>query len=454
MTEIARSVTGHMYDQILELTADGQIKPMLAESWTNPDPLTWSFKLRQGVKFHDGTPFNAAVMKSTIERILDPKYNSLQTTFWVPVTSITTPDDYTCVIKTQTPMGTMPYTMALTTPVHPSVNRDPAAFPAQPIGTGPFKFVEWKKDDRLVMEAFTGYWGGAPKVNQVIFRTIPEISTRMAALERGEIDISLEILPEDVPRLKSKGDIDIASVETFRTSWLWMNGGRKPFDDVRVRQAVRYAVNLDDLVKSVLAEVGTKARAPIAPKVFGFNANLPAQQYDPAKAKALLTQAGFPNGFDTTVVGVGATGGYSRGGDVAQVVIAQLAEVGIRAKIVTEDPATANKNLLELNWDMTFAGATAVTGDADYGMTRLYLSSAKRTGWSNAEVDRLLTVGRESTDQNTRLKAYQDAQVILWNEGPTLWTHHQIDTIGVRKRVKGFVGRPDRLLQARTVSVD
>ena len=453
VVEVVRSVTGHMYDQIIELTADGKLRPMLAESWRAIDDKTWEFKLRKDVKFHDGTPFNAEVMKFSLERILDPKYNSLQRTYWVNVTGIETPDAYTCVVKTERPMGTMPYTMALTTPVHPSVGKDPAAFPAKIIGTGPFKFVEWVKDDRVVMEANPNYWGGAPKIERLIFRNIPELSTRMSALEKGEIDISLEIVPEDVARLKGSQALDVQSVETFRTSWLWMNGQRKPFDDPKVRQAIRHAVNLDEIAKSIIAGVGIKARAPIAPTVFGFNPNLPPIEYSPQKAKDLLKEAGFPNGFETTATGMGQKGGYTRFGDVSEVVLAQLEAVGIRAKPIQKDPATENKDLLELNWDMTFAGSTAVTGDADNGMGRLYLCSAKRTGWCNDEVDKLILQGRESTDQNVRLKAYQDAQAILWREGPSLWTYHHIDTVGVRKRVQGFQARADRQLSVRGVSV-
>jgi peptide/nickel transport system substrate-binding protein len=454
VTQITSTVMNHVYDQVLNLTPDGKLQPMLAESWRSIDPLTWEFKLRKGVKFHDGTPFNAEVLKFTIERILDPTYNSLQKTYWVPVTSITTPDELTCVIKTDQPMGTMLYTMALTSPVLPNVGKDPNKFPDKPIGTGPFKFVEWKKDDRITMEAFDGYWGGAPKVKQVIFRTIPELATRLTALKTGEIDVTVQIPPEDAKTLEATGNVTISRLETYRTNWLWMNGQRKPFTDVRVRQAIRYAVNMDDIVKSVLDGVGTKARAPIAPKVFGFNPNLPPYDFNPTKAKSLLAEAGFPNGFETTASGIGDIGGYTRFGDVSQVVMAQLGDVGIKVKPVTEDPATANKNLLDLNWDMTFAGSTATTGDADNGMGRLYLSTAKRTGWSNSDVDRLLLVGRQSSDQNERLKAYQDAEAILWQEGPSLWTYYQLDTVGVRKRVHGFVPRPDQLLLLRDVSVD
>jgi peptide/nickel transport system substrate-binding protein len=454
VTQITTTVMNHIYDQVLSLTPDGKIQPMLAESWRAIDPLTWEFKLRKGVTFHDGTPFNADVLKFTIERIFDPTYNSLQKTYWVPVTSVTTPDAYTCVIKTDQPMGTMLYTMALTTPVLPNVGKDPNNFPAKPIGTGPFKFVDWKKDDRITMEAYDGYWGGSPKVKQVVFRTIPELATRITALKTGEIDITVQIPPDDAKNLEGTGNVTISRLETYRTNWLWMNGQRKPFTDSRVRQAIRYAVNMDDIVKSVLDGVGTRARAPIAPKVFGFNPNLPPYDYNPAKAKSLLADAGFPNGFETTASGLGDTGGYTRFGDVSQVVLAQLADVGIKVKPITEDPATANKNLLDLNWDMTFAGSTATTGDADNGMGRLYLSSAKRTGWSNADVDRLLLVGRQSSDQNERLKAYQDAQQILWQDGPTLWTYYQLDTVGARKRVHGFVPRPDQLLILRDVSVD
>ena len=453
VTEITRMVSGHIYDQIIELADDASLKPMLAESWTAIDDLTWEFKLRPGVTFHDGTPFDSAVMKRTVERILDPGFNSLQRTYWVPVTEISTPDELTCVIKTEAPMGVMPYVMALTTPVHPDVSFDAEAFPEVPIGTGPFKFVEWLKDDRVVLEANADYWGGAPQVQQVVFRTIPELSTRMSALEAGEVDIVLEIVPEDVERINSRAGMSVLNVETFRTSWLWMNGSREPFTDVRVRQAIQHAINFDDIAESIIKGVGYKARAPIAPSVFGFNPNLTPYEYNPDKAKSLLAEAGFPNGFETTAKGMGERGGYTRFGDVSEVVLAYLGEVGINVEPITTDPATGNKDLLELNWDLHFAGSTAVTGDADNGMGRLYLSSANRTGWGNDEVDELILTGRQSTNQDERLVAYQKAQEILWTEGPSVWTYHHLDTIGVSDRVQGFVPRPDRMLRVRNVSL-
>ena len=453
VTEITRMVSGHIYDQIIELGDDASLKPMLAESWTATDELTWEFKLRPGVTFHDGTPFDSAVMKRTVERILDPDYNSLQRTYWVPVSEITTPDELTCIIKTESPMGVMPYVMALTTPVHPDVSFDAAGFPEVPIGTGPFKFVEWLKDDRVVMEANADYWGGPPQVQQVVFRTIPELSTRMSALEAGEVDIVLEIVPEDMERINNRDGMSVFSVETFRTSWLWMNGSREPFTDVRVRQAIQHAINFDDIADSIIKGVGYKARAPIAPTVFGFNPNLPPYEYNPDKAKSLLAEAGFPNGFETTAKGMGERGGYTRFGDVSEVVLAYLGEVGINVEPIVTDPATGNKDLLELNWDLHFAGSTAVTGDADNGMGRLYLGSANRTGWSNDEVDALILTGRQSTNQDERLAAYQRAQEILWAEGPSVWTYHHLDSIGVSDRVQGFVPRPDRMLRVRNVSL-
>src|SRR5690606_15182442 len=124
------------------------------------------------------------------------------------------------------------------------------------------------------------------------------------------------IVPEDVERINSRQGMSVLNVETFRTSWLWMNGSREPFTDVRVRQAIQHAVNLDDIAESIIKGVGYKARAPIAPSVFGFNPNLPPYEYNPDKAKALLTEAGFPNGFETTAKGMGERGGYTRFGDV------------------------------------------------------------------------------------------------------------------------------------------
>lgn len=453
VTEITRMVTGHMYDQIIYLADDASLQPMLAESWQPLDDRTWEFKLRQDVTFHDGTPFNAEVMKFTIERILDPDYNSLQRTFWVPVTEITTPDEFTCVIETESPMGVMPYVMALTTPVHPDVGMDAEGFPAEPIGTGPYKFVEWLKDDRVVMEANPDYWGGPPQIQQVVFREIPELSTRMSAFEAGEVDVVLEIVPEDVERIQGREALDVLNVETFRTSWLWMNGQREPFTDVRVRQAIQHAINFEDIANSIIQGVGYRAQAPIAPTVFGSHSDLPPYEYNPDRARDLLAEAGYPNGFETTAKGMGERGGYTRFGDVAEVVLAYLGEVGISVEPIVTDPATGNQDLLELNWDLHFAGSTAVTGDADNGMSRLYLCSANRTGWCNDEVDRLLLIGRQSTDQTERLNAYRDAQEILWREGPSVWTYHHLDTVGVNDRIGGFVPRPDRQLRVRNAYI-
>ena len=219
-----------MFDRLVIVDDEGNVLPMLAESWEVIDPNTWKFNLRQDVKFHDGTPFTSASVKATLDHIANPDVGARQAAIWALYDSTETPDDYTAIVHTTEPMGTMLSSLGLTCmiPANPEINLDET-----PIGTGPFKFVEWVKDDRLVLEANPDYWGGAPELDRVVFRTIPELATRVSALEAGEVDIVDTIPAEEMERLEGAG-IKLVNQPTsyLRFIWLGMDG---PLADQRVR---------------------------------------------------------------------------------------------------------------------------------------------------------------------------------------------------------------------------
>jgi peptide/nickel transport system substrate-binding protein len=283
-----------IYDSLYHRDNNMQIIPWLSTSYENPDELTWRLHLREGVKFHNGNDFKADDVKFTIERLLEEDSGWSERNL---IERAEVVDDYTVDVITK-----KPYAAFMTRAVlwhmtdkeyFDQVGAD--GFASQPVGTGPFTFVEWVKDEQLVFEANPDYWGGAPKIETVIFRPIPETATRVAALEAGDVDIITDVPPDYVDQVPD--NIAVVSIPGTRAFFIGMNVTVKPFDDVRVRQAMNYAVDVDTIIKSMLNGLARKLDGPVLPEAFGYVAT-PVYNYDPDKAKALLAEAGYPDGFE------------------------------------------------------------------------------------------------------------------------------------------------------------
>jgi len=447
------SIIEHMVEPLLELTPKGEIAPKLAEKWeVSADATEFTLKLKKGIKFHDGQPFNAEAVKVNFDRRLD--FNAATKLYFLvaQVSSVTVVNEYTVKIKTKVPFA--PLLSNLTYPTNGI--QSPAALKRywdkpliMPIGTGPFIFKEWAPGNRLVMVRNDNYWGINSALSEVTFRVIPDDASRIAALEKGEVHVALKIPPSDLPRLRTNSKIKIMTSPSARTIYMGFNCLKEPFTDNRIRQALNYAVNKEAIVEHVLGGAGRASDAPISPVVFGY-APIKTYKYSIEKAKALLTEAGFPEGFETTLHS--PSGRYYKDASLATAVAADLLKVGVKAEIkmmdwdtyipfILRDQEAAEHRLYVLGW-------STLTGDADYGLYPLFYSDEwPRSGtnasfFKNEKLDQLLETARSTANPNERKKLYKDAMTLIIEEAPWIFLYSEMETIGVRANVKDVMVQP------------
>ncbi|MET9315269.1 ABC transporter substrate-binding protein [Kribbella sp. NPDC003505] len=419
---------------------DGKIVPVLATSWENPDPTTWVFKLRSGVKFSDGTPFTAKDVVASYER--HKKLDGPLVPLYSTVTSFAATDDQTVTVKTSKPLGTLLSSLTLLF-IGPAAKIDTDGFFNKPIGTGPFTVTAFQPDEKLELAANPTYWDGAPKLNKLEFVNIPEVAGRITGLENGEVDVLTQIPPDQVGSVQGSDRITYSTTPSWTYYFDWFNSNRKPFTDKRVRQAMWHALNLEGTVKDLFGDLASVAQAPLAQGVIGAP-KLSPYTYDPAKAKQLLTEAGYPNGFTTSMQWPLEGGPNIRA--LAQAMISDWAKIGVTVKPLEKERAQWLEDFGKLNWDMNLQTNVTGTGDADYTLARLYVCTAKRNGYCNPALDKLLLEARSSVDQAARPKLYQQAGQTIWDDAVGIFPAELASNAAVRSRVQGFVmppsGRP------------
>ncbi|MEZ4623771.1 MAG: ABC transporter substrate-binding protein [Thermomicrobiales bacterium] len=325
--EATAIVNAHLLDTLTYRdAASGEILPRIAESWEQVDELTWSFTVRSGITFHDGTPVTSADLKASLDRVLE--LAGPLAPLWATVESTEAPDDQTFVIKTTSPTGTVP-TSATLLYITPAAAATDEAFFEAPIGAGPYKFVSWTRDSEMVCEAVADHWDGAPGIAKLTFRDIPEVAARSTSLETGEIDITWALPADQLPTLRENSDLTIDSTSTYAYYFIWFNASREPFTDVRVRQAMWHALDIETMAADLLQDVGVPASAPIPSTVFGHATQTP-YAYDPELAKSLLAEAGYPDGFDTHIIWVADSGPQDR--ELLEVALSYWAAIGVRVE--------------------------------------------------------------------------------------------------------------------------
>lgn len=437
-----------LYDTLVNVSDDGKILPRLATSWEQIDPLTWKFVLRDDVTFHNGEPFTSESVKYSLDRIVNPDTGSAQSGVWAAYEDVDTSDPYVALIKTSKPDGTILTNLALTAMLPPEAGLS-IDFSTNAVGTGPFKFVERVLDDHLTMEANEDYWGEVPAIQTVIIRDIPEATTMVSAFETGEVDLVWGIPPEEKDRLDNLPGLSVVEYPTFTVRFLWMNAGVEPFDNPLVRDAVRYAIDIDAITEVLFAGQAIRATGCVAKGVVGYSPQ-PEYAYDPEKAIELLTEAGYPDGFDTEIK---VPLYLPKQKEKAEVIAGYLSEVGINAQVVVQDQALWIEDLLALNWDMNLLGTGTITGDADFTLRRIYTSSANRTGYESEELDALLASQQAEVDFDTRLDMIDQACGILWDDGPTVWTFQTTWLYGVSDKVQGFIPRFNEFIYFNELSL-
>lgn len=419
-------------------------KGNLAESWRLVNSTTWQFKLRRGVKFHNGEPFDAGAVKFSVERMLNPKQGSPHRGLISIIDHVDVVDTFTANVVTQQPFPLLPQRMASgvcgtisIVPPHYLAQVGDSGFAAKPVGTGPYKFVEWVKDDHVTVEANPDYFLGKPPIDRVIFRIVPELSTRVAALVSGQADLVLYLPPDQIRPVNSSGAAKAVVsrlggfvIMTVITNYL-MPG---PWEDVRVRRAINYAVDMDTIIKTVLEGYADPVGMPLERGAFGFDPGIKWWGYDPQQAKALLRQAGHADGFRMTLNVPNHR--YMNDVEVMQAIASMLGNVGIDAKVqVTEQSVYVTKwNKRQLLPDYMVAWGGGGLFDGDLLFNSLDSHSALSI-YKNPSLDSLLQQARTTIDTAKRKRLYFKAQELVYQEAPLIKAYQQATIFGVSNRL-------------------
>jgi len=333
-------INQHIFDTLLARdTRTWQPIPHLAEAIKNVNPTTWELKLRKGVRFHNGEPFNAESVKFTIDRVLNPEQKSPIRGNFTWIKSVDIVDEHTVRIVTEKPYPAIHEILTFgnfgMVPPKYIKEKGDAHFAKNPVGTGPFKFVEWRKGERTTIEANEQYWKGAPAIKTIVFRVIPETATQIAELLSGGVDILRAVPPDQISAIGKSGAARVTATQILRVVFLQMDGdgraGKTPLTDVRVRRAINHAVNVEEIMQKVLGGMAVRTPAGTNPMAFGFDPAIKPYAYDPDAARKLLAEAGFPNGFEVTMNTY--AGSIVNVDQVAQATMGYLGKVGIRVKL-------------------------------------------------------------------------------------------------------------------------
>ena len=329
----------HIFDTLLARdTKTYQPIAHLAESVKSVNPTTWELKLRRGVKFHNGEPFTAESVKFSFDRVLNPEQKSPIRGSFTWAKSVDVVDDHTVRITTHKPYPLIHEILtfgnfAMVPPRYVKEKGD-AYFAKNPVGTGPYRFVEWRKGERLTVEANEQYWKGAPAIKTIVFRIIPETATQIAELLSGGVDILRAVPPDQISAIGTSGVARVSATQILRVVFLQMDGdgraGKTPLSDVRVRRAINHAVNVDEIIQKVLGGLAVRTPAGTNPMAFGFDPAIKPYAFDPDRARKLLTDAGFPNGFGITLNTY--AGSVVNVEQVGQAVMGYLSRVGIKVR--------------------------------------------------------------------------------------------------------------------------
>ena len=443
-------VSFNLFDNLTSRHPDGKLYPGLATEWKLEGQTTWRFKLRQGVKFHNGDPLTSADVKFSIERTYDPTAKTMVATALATIEKIETPDPSTVVITTKKPDPLLPARLAfyggqiVPKKYLESVGND--TFNAKPVGSGPVKFGSWVKDDRAVLEANADYWGGKIDVDRWIMRPIPETAPRIAALLKGEVDVITQLPPDQGERVAGNASTRVAGALYAGLYVLAVNSKRPPLDNPLVKQALSLAIDREAIVKELWRGRGVVPSGPIAKGDNHFDTSLPPLAYNPAEAKERLKKAGYKNEevyIETTVAYVAQDKAMS------EAIAAMWKDVGVNVKVeVIEYSVRAQKNREKSFKGVFWSDPTSTLGDPDGMMWRLLGPGGPQDYWREAKFDELGAAARFSVDEKFRGQAYKEMTKIFLENFPWLPVIQPYEDYGLQKYVE-FTPNPNQQFELR-----
>ncbi|MFP9467477.1 glutathione ABC transporter substrate-binding protein GsiB [Pectobacterium brasiliense] len=454
---LSQTVAKSFYQGLFGFDKEMKLVNVLADSYdVSPDGLTYTVKLHPGVKFHDGTAFNAAAVKVNLDRASNPDNRLKRYNLFKMIEKTEAVDDLTVKITLKTPFSAFVNNLA-----HPAaVMISPAALKQygkdigfHPVGTGPYRFVTWNQTDFVKVEKFNGYWkAGLPKLDSITWRPVVDNNTRAALLQTGEAQFAYPIPFEQAKVLEKNDKLALVASPSILHRYISVNVTQKPFDNPKVREALNYAINKEALIKVAFSGYATPAEGPL-PSSIDYSVKYHPWPYDPAKARELLKEAGYPNGFTTTLW---SSHNHSTAQKVLQFTQQQLSQVGVKVQVTAMDAGqraaeVEGKGVKETGVRLFYTGWSASTGEADWALSPLFATASwppaqfNTAFYSNPQVDADLANALKTTDRTEKQKLYKDAQDKIWADAPWIFLATERLVSANSKKLTGFYVMPDTL---------
>jgi peptide/nickel transport system substrate-binding protein len=432
-SEKNHTLVQQIYEGLVRFDADGKIEPALAVSWERVDPLKMRFHLREGVKFHNGEPFNAEAVRFSIARYLDPKTGFPAVGFLSSLDRADAVDDRTVDIVTKFPDGLLLNRLAgfvLIVPPAYLKEKGDDTLRENPVGTGPFVFDSWEKGKRIILRANAEYWlKGYPRVRSLEFAFVPW-DLQVKELLSGQLDIVTELPGTQTAAVTESRMAKVIKRETFYTMTAPLNVSRGPLSDLRVRQALNYAVNKDDLIRFDLLGNGRELATLTMSGEEGHDESLLPYPYDPNRARSLLAEAGYKGGLTLSALV------KEQGLRTAKIIRTQLGLVGVRLKIKTTTDSEIVHDIASRSWDLVFGGCPDPMVHTYFIPTIILYSKSPYSVGHDAELDRMLEDMSTTLDQAEREKKAKAIDRRIHDEALSIFTYQRIKTYGVSNRVK------------------
>lgn len=447
-SRMTQRVVKNIFDSLTTRDDTNTALPQLAASWELVDDTSWRFRLRRGVRFHNGDPFTAADVQYTLDRVVDEDgldgRPSPRKSLLGPISTVLVEDSYTVRITTRHPWANLPLLLSLQEIV-PAAHLKAVGsrqFAAHPVGTGPFKFVQGESGEDIVLERFQDYYGGSPRrppvqtapLQQVRFKTVPSRLDQVAMLKSGQCDIIGDLPPESIGILAMSPGIRVVTTQATRSYFAEMNCTRWPLNDIRVRQAFNYGVDIGAMVRHTMQGQGTVLATVVLPNAFGHNSRLHPYPYDPATAQYLLTAAAYPAARPLVVMHNQDTSIF------ADCIALHLTKLGLQVRVEAVADLRPRETGPDAPWDIFLGSWGNSTLDPAGILVPKFTSQGRGnfSGFHSAELDQLILRAGATIDDSLRAEYYHQIQTVLFNQAPMIFGYAPHEQYGVAGRVHNF----------------
>lgn len=445
------SMNAHVFEPLVfrtETDGDVLVTPLLAESWEQISPTELQINIREGIEFHNGEPLNAEAVAYTITSIQDEAFVSNLKLWLRDITEVEVKSEYVLVLKTASVTRGLLNLLAQVPIVAPEAAKS-SDFERNPIGTGPYKIVSYVPSGQVVLEKNTDYWGEAGKADKITFRIMPETSTRLAALEAGEVQVAENLPPDKLEALRENENIDVVFTPTLRVDYMVLNHNNSLIQNAKFREALSLAIDRQGIVDNLLGGTTKAANSISPPGTIGYDASLSTYAYDPKRAKALLEEAGY-NG-ETIRVG-GPIGRYSMDKQVTEAIGGMLQAIGINVTVETLAFSSYIPKYYEPAYDLAFIGQTDFTISPHKHWGSIFYSPTARHGYSNEEMDKIIAAATVELDNKKAAEWFRQGQALQHKEfGGALPLYYEPQLIGLSADYEGFTPRLDEYVIVTTV---